>query len=370
MPLNALTPFFTFWRTSRSGDREITDAVVRPEHRGPSESLHRALADWPGVHYWAGERLSLIRALRPAPRERWVLHTALFFLTFLTVWVAGTFLTDPGARFPLAWSADPSEQWLRLQGWWAVAHGGLGFATALVGILLVHEMGHYVAARRYHINASPPYFIPAPHNIAFVGTFGAFIRLRSPVVDRRQLFDVGAAGPWAGLVVSIVVLAVGFARSDPVLASGPAPQMIHLPGLDFYIGDSLLMASMRHLFAPAGTIELHPLALAGWFGLFVTMLNLLPLGQLDGGHVLYALVGRHQAKVATLMWYALIPLGFGFRGWWLWAVVILLLGRGRIAHPPVLDNAWPVPRSRYVIGIATAVIFLLTFTPDPFPNLL
>ena len=114
---------------------------------------------------------------------------------------------------------------------------------------------------------------------------------------------------------------------------------------------------------------LHPLALAGWFGLFVTMLNLLPLGQLDGGHVVYGLVGRHQTKIGMLMWYSLIPLGFAFKGWWIWAALILLLGRGRISHPAVVDSHRPVPRSRWLVGLATAAVFVTTFTADPFPSL-
>jgi membrane-associated protease RseP (regulator of RpoE activity) len=112
------------------------------------------------------------------------------------------------------------------------------------------------------------------------------------------------------------------------------------------------------------------MALAGWFGLFVTTLNLLPLGQLDGGHIVYALVGRHQATIGKLMWYALVILGFQFWGWWIWAALILMLGRGRLAHPSVLDPYRPIPMSRWPLGLATAVLFIVTFTVDPLPSIL
>jgi membrane-associated protease RseP (regulator of RpoE activity) len=248
---------------------------------------------------------------------------------------------------------------------------GFGFAAALMGILLIHEMGHFVAAKRYHINTSPPYFLPAPPQLNFIGTFGAFIRLRSPIVDRRQLLDVGAAGPWAGVVIAVVLLVVGLLNSQVLAGSpGPTQQLIYVGPQPFYLGDSILMDVARNWFVGEGTVILHPLALAGWFGVFVTMLNLLPLGQLDGGHIVYALVGRHQAKVARLMWYALIILGFQFWGWWLWAALIMILGRGRITHPSVLEPHRPIPTSRWPVGFATAILFVLTFTADPLPTLL
>jgi membrane-associated protease RseP (regulator of RpoE activity) len=243
----------------------------------------------------------------------------------------------------------------------------VAFAMALMAILLAHETGHFIAARRYGINASPPYFLPAPPFVNFIGTFGAFIRLRSPIVDRRQLMDVGAAGPWAGFAVALVALGVGLARSAIVLEDGPTAQFVALGGFHLYLGDSPLMMLARELLADGGTVALHPLAFAGWLGLFVTMLNLLPMGQLDGGHVLYALIGRAQSVVGPLVWIGLIGLGFlpGQWWWWVWAIIILALGRGRLAHPHVLDRFRPLPPKRRVLGWASLVLFAATFTPVP-----
>jgi membrane-associated protease RseP (regulator of RpoE activity) len=373
--LSQITPFLEFWRTSTALDREVVDAVIAPEHDPRSPEVLEALESWPGTYYWSeregANRVVLIRALAEGPKERWGLHIFLFLLTFATVWAAGAVLMGPSARFSLPGSFDLAVVWDSLRTWAGASMPGFGFAAALMGILLIHEMGHFVAAKRYHINTSPPYFLPAPPQLNFIGTFGAFIRLRSPIVDRRQLLDVGAAGPWAGVVIAVVLLVVGLLNSQVLAGSpGPTQQLIYVGPQPFYLGDSILMDVARNWFVGEGTVILHPLALAGWFGVFVTMLNLLPLGQLDGGHIVYALVGRHQAKVARLMWYALIILGFQFWGWWLWAALIMILGRGRITHPSVLEPHRPIPTSRWPVGFATAILFVLTFTADPLPTLL
>ena len=375
MSLKQLIPFFRYWRTSTALDQEVVDAVVSDDHHAPSPEFQRALDDWPGTYYWSPRegpnRLVLIRALSAPPRERWWLHAFLFLLTFATVWMAGAWLMVPSLRFSFPSSPDLSVLWESVRDWIAASTPGLDFAVALMGILLAHEMGHYLIARRYGINASPPYFLPAPPQLNFIGTFGAFIRLRSPIVDRRQLLDVGAGGPWAGLIVALAVLVVGLLQSDVLMATqGETRQLIYVGRIPFYLGDSLLMSAARNLLVGDGTVVLHPLALAGWFGIFVTMLNLLPLGQLDGGHIVYALVGRHQAKIGKLMWYGLLILGFQFWGWWIWAGLILLIGRGRIAHPSVLDPHRPIPISRWPVGLATGVLFVLTFTVDPLPSIL
>ncbi len=375
MPLKAISPYFRYWRTIVALDREVVDAVVSPAHQGPSPELQSALNEWPGTYYWSKRegpnRLVLIRPLAPSPKERWWLHVALFVITFGTVWMAGSVLMSPPATLPIPSSLDLQRAWGDLQEWVSLAGPGLGFAAALMGILLAHELGHYFVARRYGVNASPPYFLPGPPQLNLIGTFGAFIRLRSPIVDRRQLLDVGAAGPWAGFAVALLVLVVGLLKSDVVEGvNALTPQMIYWGRIEFYLGDSPLMAIARRLLVGEGTVLLHPLAVAGWFGLFVTMLNLLPLGQLDGGHIVYSLIGRHQGKVGLLMWYGLVVLGFEFHGWWIWAALILLIGRGRIAHPSVLDPYRPIPASRWWTGLATAVLFALTFTADPLPNIL
>lgn len=370
--MESLERFFVFWRTTLARDREIVDAVVQPQHRAPSPELKEALRRWPGLHYWeeseSGRRLVLIRRLVHSSSERWWLHLGLFAATFLTVWMGGALLAGVEAGLTPQFTGVQGTQLLAgLKAWLRALQPGLDFALGLMGILLAHEMGHYWAARWYRIGVSPPYFLPAPPTWNFVGTFGAFIRLRSPVLDRRQLLDVGAAGPWAGFLVSLAVLAVGLRWSQPVDSTGDlAPQLVVVQGTSLYLGDSIVMWAARNLLVGPGTVLLHPVALAGWLGLFVTMLNLLPLGQLDGGHVLYGLVRGVQRRVGSAVWLTLLVLGFWFWGWWVWAGLTLLVGRGRLAHPSVLDGNRPVPSSRRVVGWATMLLFCGTFTPVPF----
>jgi membrane-associated protease RseP (regulator of RpoE activity) len=187
------------------------------------------------------------------------------------------------------------------------------------------------------------------------------------VADRQQLLDVGAAGPWAGFVVAVLLLAAGLSVSQPLpVTHGQTSQLIMVAGSPWYLGDSIVMWVCRRLMAGTGVLLLHPLAVAGWLGLFVTALNLLPVGQLDGGHVLYALVGRGQAWVGLATWIGLVIVGRSFPGWWIWAVFTLILGRGSIAHPTVLDRYRRLPARRQPLGWATALLFILTFTPVPF----
>jgi len=375
VPLRQISRFLSYWRVCTTPDREVVDAVVAPAYSSRTPELLEALKTWPGTYYWSrregSNRLVLIRALALPPADRWALHLLLFLTTFATVWIAGTFLMDPPLRFSFRVGPDLAVWWASVKQWIGASMPGLGFATALMSILLAHEMGHYLIAKRYRINASLPYFLPAPPQLNFIGTFGAFIRLRGPIVDRRQLLDVGAAGPWAGLVVALVVLVIGLLNSQVIPGvEGETRQMIYIAQLPFYLGDSLLMSAAISWLVGEGTVQLHPMAMAGWFGLFVTTLNLLPLGQLDGGHIVYALVGRHQAAIGKLVWCGLVILGFQFWGWWIWAGLILILGRGRLAHPSVLDPHRPVPTSRWQLGLATAVLFIVTFTVDPLPSIL
>jgi Zn-dependent protease len=379
--MKELAPYLSWWRTTVARDREVIDAVVAPEHQGPSPELAGALNAWPGLHYWVRgdgeERLALVRLLAPLPRERWWLHGVLFVATFATVWMGGALLA--GSSLPLAFpfSVDFSrlpESISALVSELLSLRPGLDYAMALMAILLAHESGHYLLARRYGISVSPPYFIPAPPIINFFGTFGAFIRLRSPVVDRRQLMEIGAAGPWAGFVVALVALAVGLARSQVMPEPGPSSQFIVLADFRLYLGDSPVLYALRRLIVGHETVLLHPLAFAGWIGLFMTMLNLLPLGQLDGGHVLYALLGPRQSLVSSVVWFGLIALGLvAGRAtsvwiawfWWTWAFVILILGRGRLTHPQVLDRHRPLPPSRKLLGWMTLALFAATFSPIP-----
>lgn len=271
------------------------------------------------------------------------LQILLFLLTFLTTLVAGSLLAGGN---PLARPGD-----LLL---------GLMFAVPLLSILGVHELGHYTAARRNRVEVTPPYFIPAPPVGLSIGTFGAFIKIRSPLPHRDALLEIGAAGPIAGALVAIPVLFIGMAMSEvrKVLPAG---------GFQIRLGEPLLLQAatfLRFGRIPEGyDVVLHPVAFAGWIGLFVTALNLIPSGQLDGGHIAYALFGGRYERVARLVPLALFPLALLWPGWLLWAALLLFLGT---RHPrPVFDEI-PLSPGRRTIGAAAGVLFLLCFTPAPF----
>jgi len=233
--------------------------------------------------------------------------------------------------------------------------GGMAFTSWFLAILLCHEFGHFLMARRHHIDASWPYFIPAPN---ILGTFGAFIRLRSPIRDRIGLFDMAVAGPLAGFVVAIVALVVGLMHSTVVTSAA---------GNGLSLGDSLLFKFLTWLLFPGMAanqdILLHPIAFAGWAGLLVTMLNLLPMGQLDGGHIAYALFPRQQKWLASATLLALAIASFWWPWWLIWAAIGLFLRPG---HPPTLMDEVPLGRGRILLGCLAFAIFIISFMPVPF----
>jgi membrane-associated protease RseP (regulator of RpoE activity) len=235
---------------------------------------------------------------------------------------------------------------------------GLSFSIPALFILLCHELGHYIACRIYGIPCTLPFFLPVPINF---GTFGAFIRIKAPIQSKRQLFDVGVAGPIAGFVALIPFLLYGIAQSRPVPGStGTGTMDLLLPG------HCLAMELATRLFhgplAEGMILNLHPTAFAAWLGLFATSLNLLPLGQLDGGHILYAATGRLQRRLALPFWLALALLGVYWRGWLLWCVIVLVIG---LRHPPVYDESLPLDRKRQALAWVALVIFVLSFMPVP-----
>lgn len=303
--------------------------------------------------------LVLIRPIHGRRRERWSLHALLLGATLVTTLIAGALFS--GAPPGLLAATNARE-------WGTLLAAGWSYAVPLLAILLTHELGHYVTARRYAIDASPPYFLPWwPSLIFYVGTLGAFIRLRSPVVDRRQLLDVGAAGPIAGFAVALPILIWGLALSHPAGNGSGAPTLI-MPGTSWILGHSLatwLPAALLH--GDAATLLLHPAAFAGWLGIVVTMLNLVPLSQLDGGHILYAVLGQRQRRIAPVVWLLLLLLGRWWIGWLVWAVLILLLSRGRLGHPPLVDDYRPLPRNRRALALATFALLAITFTLAPIP---
>lgn len=384
--MDELTPAFEAWRVLRLGDREVVDAIVAPEHRGPSPALAAGLDRWPGAHYWldrSRRQLVLIRPLRAAPRERWLLHATLFLLSVVCTLGAGAALQ--GTWFPRPEAAVAGARWhiaapvaealiggayffgdLLHGGWQAIA-GGWSFAVPLLLILLVHELGHYFAARRYAIDTSPPFFLPVPPNLSPIGSLGAFLRLRSPVLDRRQLLDVGAAGPLAGFVVALGFLLWGYATSTPTAAAEITGGFVVFTGITIPLGDSLLTRAAQELFHPgAPALHLTLTAFAGWVGVFITGLNLLPLSQLDGGHVLYGLLGRRQAFVGAVAVVGLVALAQLSWSWYLWVVLALFLGGGRIRHPAVVMPERPVVGWRRAMGWACVAVFVGTFVPVPF----
>jgi membrane-associated protease RseP (regulator of RpoE activity) len=233
---------------------------------------------------------------------------------------------------------------------------GLPFGLTLLAILLVHEAGHYLMCVRHGVNASLPYFVPAPPLFPLVGTFGAFIRIRSRFPNRKALFDIGAAGPWAGFVVALAAVIIGLGRST--IRTAPLDSAVEL-------GDSLLLKLITWLMLDVDPmyVELHPIALAGWFGLFVTSLNLIPVGQLDGGHVLYAAFGRTRflpsLLVAFLLWLGLT----GWPGWVMWALILTALTM--LGHPTTNDDPRPLDAPRFVGALATLAMFVLTFVAEP-----
>lgn len=234
-----------------------------------------------------------------------------------------------------------------------VLTAGAPFAATLLFILGVHEMGHYVAARLHKVQVTLPYFIPVPFGL---GTFGAFIQLKSPVENRKALFDVGVAGPLAGFAVALPLMIVGLLSSDVVARD---PQVSAM-------GSSLLMRALTAIFVPHAAGEmvvLSPVAIAAWFGLLLTAFNLLPLGQLDGGHITYAVLGKYARPVGLITFALMVVAGLTlWSGWLTYALFALLTG---LRHAPPLNDITPLGWGRRLVGLATLVLFFVLITPRP-----
>ncbi len=242
---------------------------------------------------------------------------------------------------------------------------GLAYSASILSILLAHELGHYLTARRLGVAVSYPFFIPVP--LPPLGTLGAFISIKAPPPDRRSLLAIAIAGPVAGLVVAIPVLLLGLSLSEVQTFEAIARET----DVILMEGNSLLYAAAKIAvfgqFLPDGVqdVSLHPVAWAGWVGLLVTALNLMPAGQLDGGHIFYALFGARIARYASWVMAAVaVTLGLllGWTGWFLWAFLILIFGR---YHAPLLNELVPLDNRQRIIAIIGLVLFLLVFTPNP-----
>jgi membrane-associated protease RseP (regulator of RpoE activity) len=292
---------------------------------------------------------------RPTGRRRASLHLLFFLLSAYTI------LSSGASPF-----LDRPDQFVGLPGVFLVILDlevlarGVPYAAWLLAILGCHEMGHYLACRRYRIDATPPLFLPGP-TMPF-GTFGAFIRIRSPFPDRRALFDVGIAGPLAGLAVTVAGLWVGYARSTVVPAGQPGT---------IELGDSLLTLAMARWAAPSVPegydLLLHPAAYAGWVGALATALNLLPIGQLDGGHVAYAASRRLHRRASIVAAIVLGLLGLAYLGWAFWGLVLMLLMGPR--HPPLVDESAPLSPGRRLLALLGLVALAICFPPVPFGGL-
>lgn len=292
-------------------------------------------------------------------KTRWWLHLALLLITMVTTTVMGAALTG----------IPPRETWQALRDWntpvlWPAIRDGLPFSLTLLTILGVHEMGHYVAARMHGVKVTPPFFIPLPISNS-LGTMGAVIFIKSPLMNRRALFDVGVAGPLAGLVIALPLFVIGL-QAEPTAG---IPQAWIEAGIR-RVANPPLLEAIGSLAVDAADLDRvvfyrHPMALAAWFGVLLTSLNLLPLGQFDGGHVAYALLGRRAWPVAQITFTILLFMGlFGaWFAWLIWAFMGMLTG---LRHPPPFDDLTPLGRARTIIGLVTVVLFALTIVPVPF----
>jgi membrane-associated protease RseP (regulator of RpoE activity) len=260
-----------------------------------------------------------------------------------------------GAEHYLSFTSDFGAREVALS--WSLLWPALGYSAAVLGILGAHEMGHYLACRHYRLPATLPYFLPLP---SMLGTLGAFIRIKAPLRNRRELFDVGIAGPLAGFAALIPFLLYGVAHSETALRPTElrVGETIALPGQCLGLQ---LVARLFHGPMSADTIlNLHPYALAAWFGLLATSINLIPLGQLDGGHILYAVSRRWQRRLALPVWAGLAAAGFLWPGWWLWCVLTVVF---RVFHPPVQNEAAPIGRGRKILAAVALLILALSFMP-------
>jgi membrane-associated protease RseP (regulator of RpoE activity) len=270
------------------------------------------------------------------------LHVILFVLTFFTTLIAGAMLSGV-----IPWET-PGKIYM-----------GLPFSLTLLLILITHEFSHYFMSRRHNVSVTLPYFIPAP---SIIGTFGAIIKMKPPIFDRRALIDIGASGPIGGFVVAVVAVIIGLSFSEVV----PIEEIQNING-SLSLGSSILFSIITKITLNIDPekydVILHPVAFAGWIGFLVTSLNLLPIGQLDGGHIVYALFGERHKNIARLTIPALVVLGiFFWPGWLIWALLMIIIG---YRHPPVVYPQIQLDRKRRVIGWVSLVIFILTFTPMP-----
>ena len=301
-----------------------------------------------------------------APRQRYWLHALLLVATCFTTLVVGARMQHNFALGRPAFLLDESDSLLGMP--WALRDParlllGIPFAGTLMLILLAHEMGHYLYCRRYGVWATLPFFIPAP---TLIGTFGAFIRIRSPIRSRTALFDIGIAGPIAGFVVALAVLILSLGLSKPIAARVPTGALdLGFPLVFQFVHRLLAAQSGAHGIArlPLDRVLLHPTAIAAWVGMFATSLNLLPGGQLDGGHIVFSIAPRAHKFVSRLTILILLPMAYYlWTGWFVWAILLQI---SSLRHPQVAE--WPkVSGGRAWLAVFALLMLALTLTPAPF----
>ena len=309
---------------------------------------------FPAALEWDEQLQPRVWVIRP-PHPRWWLHILLLAATFLTTLVVGArtyanyavqqpaFSFDDETFFPVEWMWQAPARLMH----------GLSFSLTLMFILLAHEMGHYLCARHYRVYATPPFFIPFP---SLIGTLGAFIRIKGPIPNCTALFDIGIAGPIAGFIPSCAAVLVGLSWSHPL--AFPSASLENQPGfpLAFHLAARLL-----RLDVPLTSLSLHPVAVAGWVGMFATALNLLPGGQLDGGHILFSVSPKLHRWISVAVVVVLVPLAkYCWIGWLIWAVVLWLTSR----HPPI-PNRPEISTPRKWFAVLAIAMLVLAFTPTP-----
>ena len=313
---------------------------------------------FPAALEWEQQPQPQVWVVRP-PHQRWWLYVLFLLLTLFSTTVVGARMQANFLRQIPVFSLSDDTLSLFPIGW--IAHHpanlllGLPFSLTLMFILFSHEMGHYLYARHYRVYATPPFFVPFP---SLIGTLGAFIRIKGPIPSRAALFDIGIAGPIAGFIPACVALVYGLSLSHRIAGSAASEIQLGFP-LAFHLAARLLQPAV-----PLSTLSLHPIAAAAWVGMFATALNLLPGGQLDGGHIIFSISPRLHRWISLLTVFALLPFGkYLWTGWFLWAVLLALTGR----HPRVPRYPDVFGRRR-ALALCAALMLVLTFTPAPFTH--
>ena len=302
----------------------------------------------PMVRNEHGEQIIYVVKKPPSkkPRSVWI-NIILLIATIFTTTLAGA----------LQWVDIDQVDWMNMFAMSYLWQGLIFFSVPLLLILGVHEMGHYYASKKHHVDASLPYFIPLPPPF-LLGTFGALISTREPIPNRKALLDIGVAGPLCGFLVAIPISLIGFF----LMQQSPIP--LPTNGTNLSLMPPLLLQWMQSLFLLEGNYVIHPTLFAGWVGIFLTAVNLLPAGQLDGGHVARAILKEKHKYISWVVIFILAALSFFYTGWLMFAIIILLFIGTQ--HQPPLNELTPLDTRRKLLGLAILLIFILSFAPIPF----